>query len=247
CKNGDYYWVEANAAPIWENGKVVSYMSVRRKASPEAIAEADRIYRAINEGRVQGVTVAQGQIVSASLVARLSRKLLDSALHWKLLLLLLPGLIGMPALAAGALTGLIGGGAALISAVSIYVAAQGLGAWWFYRNVRRPVLDATTAVRGMAEGDFGVQVDIARNDEFGRLLQLIAAVQTKLGFVVAEVSRATAETGRASTEIAAGNQDLSARTEQQASSLEETASAMEELTATVKQNAESAKQANQLA
>src|SRR5690606_6255519 len=92
CKNGDYYWVEANAAPIWENGKVVSYMSVRRKASPEAIAEADRIYRAINEGRVQGVTVAQGQIVSASLVARLSRKLRDSALHWKLLLLLLPGL-----------------------------------------------------------------------------------------------------------------------------------------------------------
>jgi methyl-accepting chemotaxis protein len=32
CKNGDYYWVEAHAAPIVENGQVTGYMSVRRKA-----------------------------------------------------------------------------------------------------------------------------------------------------------------------------------------------------------------------
>ncbi|CAN8140138.1 aerotaxis sensor receptor, flavoprotein (fragment) [uncultured Thiomicrorhabdus sp.] len=31
CKNGDHYWVRANATPIFENGKVVSYMSFRRQ------------------------------------------------------------------------------------------------------------------------------------------------------------------------------------------------------------------------
>ena len=37
CKNGDYYWVEAHASPVWENGQVTGYLSVRRKASPAAI------------------------------------------------------------------------------------------------------------------------------------------------------------------------------------------------------------------
>ena len=29
CKNGDHYWVMANASPIFQNGTVVGYMSVR--------------------------------------------------------------------------------------------------------------------------------------------------------------------------------------------------------------------------
>ena len=41
CKNGDYYWVEANATPIWENGQVTGYMSVRRKAEPAVIQQVD--------------------------------------------------------------------------------------------------------------------------------------------------------------------------------------------------------------
>jgi methyl-accepting chemotaxis protein len=51
----------------------------------------------------------------------------------------------------------------------------------------------------------------------------------------------------ASAQIAQGNQDLSGRTEQQASALQETAATMEELGTTVRGNADSAKQANQLA
>src|SRR5690349_14116019 len=37
CKNGDHYWVEANVTPIREGGKVTSYLSVRSKASRQAI------------------------------------------------------------------------------------------------------------------------------------------------------------------------------------------------------------------
>lgn len=28
CKNGDHYWVEAHATPVFEQGKVAGYMSV---------------------------------------------------------------------------------------------------------------------------------------------------------------------------------------------------------------------------
>ena len=32
-KNGDHYWVRANAMPVRRNGRPVGYMSVRTKAS----------------------------------------------------------------------------------------------------------------------------------------------------------------------------------------------------------------------
>jgi methyl-accepting chemotaxis protein len=51
----------------------------------------------------------------------------------------------------------------------------------------------------------------------------------------------------ASAQIAQGNQDLSSRTEEQASALQQTAATMEQLGTTVRSNADSAKQANQLA
>ncbi len=32
-KNGDHYWVQANAMPVTENGKVTGYISIRSKPS----------------------------------------------------------------------------------------------------------------------------------------------------------------------------------------------------------------------
>ena len=52
---------------------------------------------------------------------------------------------------------------------------------------------------------------------------------------------------QASGEIADGNNDLSSRTEEAAASLEQTAAAMDELSATVANNADSARQATQVA
>ena len=40
CKNGDHYWVEANAAPLLEDGKVAGYTSIRVKPSREQVAAA---------------------------------------------------------------------------------------------------------------------------------------------------------------------------------------------------------------
>ena len=50
-----------------------------------------------------------------------------------------------------------------------------------------------------------------------------------------------------SSEIAIGNRNLSCRTEEQATSLQKTASSMKQLTQIVVQNADSARQADQLA
>jgi len=62
-KNGDYYWVIANATPIWEGGRIVGYMSVRTSAARDAIPAAEQLYRNIRENRAKGIAVREGQVV----------------------------------------------------------------------------------------------------------------------------------------------------------------------------------------
>ncbi len=63
CKNGDYYWVLANAAPIWENGQITGYISVRRKPSREAVAAHEAVYRQFREKTQGNLRIEYGQAV----------------------------------------------------------------------------------------------------------------------------------------------------------------------------------------
>ncbi|MDD2932476.1 MAG: methyl-accepting chemotaxis protein [Methylotenera sp.] len=47
CKNGDHYWVEAIVSPMQENGQVVGFISVRKKATQQQIEGALRFHQAI--------------------------------------------------------------------------------------------------------------------------------------------------------------------------------------------------------
>ncbi len=51
CKNGDYYWVDANVTPIREGGQVTGYVSVRRKPTQQQIAEATARYALLKAGK----------------------------------------------------------------------------------------------------------------------------------------------------------------------------------------------------
>ena len=43
-KNGDHYWVMANATPIIENGQSVGYMSVRTTPTRQQIEDAEALH-----------------------------------------------------------------------------------------------------------------------------------------------------------------------------------------------------------
>jgi PAS domain S-box-containing protein len=49
CKNGDHYWVRATVAPIIENGKIIGYVSVRKSPTRQQVAEAEAMYRELNQ------------------------------------------------------------------------------------------------------------------------------------------------------------------------------------------------------
>src|SRR6266496_138514 len=52
-KNGDYYWVLASATPIWENGQVTGYMSIRSRLSADQRAEAEHVYALLRANKAQ--------------------------------------------------------------------------------------------------------------------------------------------------------------------------------------------------
>ncbi|WP_413457635.1 methyl-accepting chemotaxis protein [Herbaspirillum huttiense] len=120
--------------------------------------------------------------------------------------------------------------------------------WWIARLVARPLTQAVSIARQVADGDLTARIpENAGRDETGQLMAALKQMNDNLLTIVQEVRTGTDTISTASAEIATGNMDLSSRTEQQAGALEETASAMEELTSTVRQNSDNARQANQLA
>jgi len=74
CKNGDYYWVYANAAPMVENGKFTGYVSIRTKPEREVVAQVGAIYRQFKQKKARGLFIQHGRVLSDSLSARFSRK-----------------------------------------------------------------------------------------------------------------------------------------------------------------------------
>ena len=66
CKNGDYYWVKANATPMYERGQLTGYMSVRGKPSRTAVEAASNAYALFREGKAAGLRIKEGKVVKAS-------------------------------------------------------------------------------------------------------------------------------------------------------------------------------------
>ena len=132
-------------------------------------------------------------------------------------------------------------------ALLLATAAMLLGALWLARRLTVPMAHAVSVADRLAQGDLGTDIHPAGNDETLHLLQSMARMRTSFSAIVREVKANAEQVASGSSQIAQGNQDLSARTEQQASALQQTAETMDELGSTVRNNADSARQANELA
>ena len=99
----------------------------------------------------------------------------------------------------------------------------------------------------MAGCDLSQTVCADGEDEVGRVMHALESMRLRVGDTLRQVRGTSESVATASVQIAQGNLDLSQRTEEQASALQQTAATMEQLGTTVRNNADSAKQANQMA
>ncbi|MDO8450645.1 MAG: methyl-accepting chemotaxis protein [Rhodoferax sp.] len=241
-KDGDHYWVRANAAPMRRNGQVVGYLSVRTKPARAEVDATDALYRRFKEGRASGIAFHRGLIVRTGVMRWASAlQLLPAA--WRVRLPLLGAGVAMGAtLAASGLAG------ASLAAVGAVVAVSLLLADLFIEaQVTSPLKKILGVAQQVASGEAGEDLNFNRCDEIGLIARAINQAGLNLQSLVSDVYEQVSGVRVASQQIAAANNDLSSRTEQTASSLEQTAAAMEQQTATVRQNADTAQQASQLA
>jgi methyl-accepting chemotaxis protein len=98
----------------------------------------------------------------------------------------------------------------------------------------------------VAEGNLAVSVAVKAGDH-DSVMAAMAKMCRNLSEIVDLVRGSSDVIAQGAREIAEGNMDLSHRTEQQVSNLQSTASAMEQISSTVAHNADSARQANDLA
>ncbi|MET3133024.1 aerotaxis receptor [Oxalobacteraceae bacterium GrIS 1.11] len=237
CKNGDYYWVEAHAAPMMADGKVVGYTSVRVKPARADVAAAEQAYRQIKAGN------HDLEIVDGALLRRSPLR------HFKLFKgLSLKAKLGLSSAALMLLFGIdlvIGGGKQPWPALLGMVLA-GLSGLMLQRAAVAPMERACRDIERMSAGDLTGKIDAGGAPEVARLMQSLRVLQINVKLLVGQIKQSTEIVNSCAGDISSGNADLSARTEAQASALEETASSMEELSGTVRLNAENAKEARQL-
>ncbi|GAA4348261.1 PAS domain-containing methyl-accepting chemotaxis protein [Variovorax defluvii] len=243
-KNGDFYWVQANVTPVYRHGRVEGFMSVRTRPAREAVAQAERVYRLLREGRAGHLMFLQGELVGRgwSHPAAALRRL---PIRRRMQAVCLAASAVSLALGAAAGWGLAGPGLVAGGGVALALAWAGLGLF-LDRTVFLSLDRATRVARAIASGRVA-SFEVKPGDETRELLRALNQMSANLSAIVADVDVNVAGVIDASSEIAQGNQDLSSRTEHQASSLEETAASMEQLTSTVKQNADNAQQANEFA
>lgn len=106
CKNGDHYWVVANATPIIENGKVIAYTSVRHKPTRSQIDVAENAYRLFREAEAKGMRIYQGRVVRDNLSWRIKNMLLKFKIGTRLAGLISLGVLVAIILAVQGLQGL---------------------------------------------------------------------------------------------------------------------------------------------
>ncbi|MDO8178750.1 MAG: methyl-accepting chemotaxis protein [Undibacterium sp.] len=240
-KNGDYYWVMANATPMLEGDRITGFLSVRSEPDKQAVKVAEHLYGMMQEEKKQGRLVhvlKRGQVMRTDFFGRIAR-LMTPETSGKLIWIQL-ATVGVAASMAKL------GWSIELTALSILGVAA-IGYLATKRLLIKPLHQLVSDANRMASGDLSNDIEINATGMVGQVQQALKQMSLNLRTVVHDVRAEVINLSIGIQEIASGNQDLSSRTESQASSLQETAASMEEINTSVQHSSTVAAQGAVLA
>jgi methyl-accepting chemotaxis protein len=109
------------------------------------------------------------------------------------------------------------------------------------RAITVPLAKALQLTNLVANGDLTSKIEIASNDEFGKLIGSLKTMNGNLARIVLDIRRGTDAMSSSAEEVNATAQSMSQGSSEQAASVEETSASVEEMTASIAQNGENAK------
>ena len=223
-------------------GRTMGYMSVRVKPTSEEVANAERVYAAIREGRAGNLRIQQGKVVNTG-PAGWWQRLINMSLKtgaWVVLGALSALLVGSAGLSHAAGNGTVMWlnllGAAIATANMFYV--QG--------NVVQPLIKLQRAAFRLLSGDTTTRIEANGVICAAAIADTLEQVRVKLDGVIKDNLHSAGEVRGQVSQVVDANSELSRRTNEHAASLEETAASIEELTAAVTRNTDSSRQATEL-
>jgi PAS domain S-box-containing protein len=190
AKNGDHYWVRANATPLMEKGEIVGYISVRTKPSREQVAAADGLYAAIREGRAGNIRLSEGEVVATGIAGRVVK--LGRSLNGRIIALAVVSAV--TAGVSGAF-GLGSGGGVVAMVLGMLVTL--LLARSVSRSVGAPLLRMESHFAAIARGDLMHDIPAEPVTEFNRATAMLRSMKARLVYGAEE----SAENGRRAEEF----------------------------------------------
>ncbi len=193
CKNGDHYWVQANASPIWQNGTMTGYMSVRTRPDRKLVEQTEELYRKMRNGESK-VTLCEGKVMQPGWRGKL-QKMTDISIKNRMLMTFAIAMAMSAGLGYYAMLGLPAGTAVRDSAAAGLVAGLALLSFMLYRTysvVSAPVEKIRKQMVEIANGNMSLLVNKDRADEIGDMSDAFKSMFIKLRFDMAD-SRRTAD------------------------------------------------------
>lgn len=232
-KNGDHYWVRANAVPMVRNGQVTGYMSIRTKATEEEIAVVEPLYRALNNGsckkRIQkGLVVRKGWL----------GKLPSMPLRWRVRSVMA---VLFAALAATLVT--TSAGWVPLAAAAVVML---LGTLLFEQQIVRPIENVAHQALKVATGERNSVQHLNRSDELGLTLRAVGQLGLMCRWLINDVSSQVMSVRDGSDRLAQGNEALNDRTRQTVANVQQTVATMNQMAASVQSNSETAAEVDKL-
>ncbi|EEP6170897.1 PAS domain-containing protein [Salmonella enterica] len=232
-KNGDHYWVRANAVPMIREGRVTGYMSIRTRATDDEIAAVEPLYQALNEGRCSK-RIHKGLVVRQGLLGKLPAM----PVRWRVRSIM--GL--MAVMLALALFGTDASWQALLLGALAMLAGTALFEW----QIVRPIENVATQALKVATGERNSVQHLNRSDELGLTLRAVGQLGLMCRWLINDVSSQVSSVRNGSERLAKGNNDLNEHTRQTVENVQETVTTMNQMAESVKLNSETASAADKL-
>jgi aerotaxis receptor len=232
-KNGDHYWVRANAVPMVRNGGVTGYMSIRAKATPEEIAAVEPLYKALNEGR-SNKRLHKGLVLRKGWLGKLP----TMPLRWRVRSVMTALFVVL----AAALLATAAGWVPLVASAVVML----LGTMIFEQQIVRPVEDVARQALSVATGARNSVKHLNRSDELGLTLRAVGQLGLMCRWLINDVSSQVVSVRDGSDRLAKGNEDLNDRTRQTVANVQQTVTTMNQMAASVQSNSETAAAADKL-
>lgn len=179
-KQGDFYWVMANATPVIENNEVVGYLSARRKPTRQQIEETEKAYQLFTTGNAKGLSIVDGKVVKASALSTLKTLGGKVSVRQRMLALVTIATVLLAVQLGMAYSNAAQSTWATFAAFGLALTVMfGVGRL-ISGSITQPLAQTLSAIKEITNGNYSTYIDAQGSNEISEVLLALKKMQTLL-------------------------------------------------------------------